>query len=127
MSEENNTNVEYLYRITYKEYVQLMRKWIIKSREMALFYLNMLSICNQIINVNDENIKKIIDDYVCSYYKERFLSSLDALLTNMDTLKVVSMMREDYVFFVDNYGVPYAVFVPKEIRKRLEREDKYVT
>jgi len=123
MSEESNNNPGYLFRITYKEYVSLMKKWIEKTKTEALFYLEMLSKCHEIIDVPNEGLKQAIDQYVCEYYKNKFFSSLESLLENMDTLELVRRMRRDFVFAVDGYGILYAFYVPRYLQRKFKREN----
>jgi len=120
MSEESS---EYLYRITYREYVLLMKKWIEKSKNEALFYLEMLSRCNEIIDIPNGGLKDSIDQYVCDYYKNKFFSSLESLLDNMDTLELVRRMKEDFIFAVNQYGIPYALYYPKYLQRKFRRKN----
>jgi len=124
MSEESSDNPGYLFRITYKEYVSLMKKWIEKTKTEALFYLEMLSKCHEIIDVPNEGLKQAIDQYVCEHYKRMFFSSLEALLENMDTLELVRRMKKDFIYVVDEYGIPYAFYVPRELQMKFKR--KYI-
>jgi len=116
--------VGYYYEISYEQYVELMRKWIEKSRYEMLFYLNMLAQCNEVVRIpnSDQNFKGVIDSYVCERYRRKFFESLDNLLDNMDALYIVQMLRDDFVFYVDEYGVPYAFYVPKELLEKVRRD-----
>lgn len=117
----SDSEQEYYYRISYEEYVRLMKKWIEKSRLEMLFYLNMLSQCKDIVKVPDEESKKVIDEYVCNRYSRKFFESLDNYLNNLDTFYLVNALKEDFAYFINQYGVPVAFYIPEELQRKLKR------
>jgi len=117
MSEDST----YYYQITYEDFEKLMRKWIERGRYTVLFYMNMLANCREIINIPEEGLKSAIGSYVCERYRRKLFESLEDLLDNMDMLYLVQSMKEDYVFYVDQYGTPTAFYLPEEFRKKFKK------
>jgi len=114
------TEGSYYQQITYEEYVALVEDLIRKSRKETIYYLSRLTKCNSLIKVSDKGLKDFINQKVCEYYSKKFSLSLENLLELIDYLNLISRIGKDnFVYFMDQNGLPQAVYIPEPLRKKM--------
>lgn len=118
--EENETCFKEIpYEVWLKSMEEIIRKQISELKYYVRKYFEKpLIIDKRIIPDFYEKIKE-------RYYSNKIKITLENIIENIDLVKTISKRKDQYIFCVDRYYTPLAIFVGKSLKKYFKR-DYYV-
>ena len=120
MDEEN----EWYYPIDYRTWRKVMLE-VIERLERELNYYLQAYVSETPVRTQDENLRKFVEEIKKKHYLEKIQSTLEAILENLDILNTVSLAPNEYLYYIDRYGTPTAIWVGRTLKRKM-RKPSYI-